>query len=147
MVILDKSNLEKPDSALISAALEARANAFAPYSKFKVGAALATADGKIFRGCNVESADYTLTSHAEMVAIDSMIASGSRGIRTIAIALRCGAGEAVPCGLCRQKMSEFADSSLRIICVALATDDSIHEIRLYSLGEMLPYSFSSKNLE
>ncbi len=147
MVILDRNNLDALDNALIGAALEARSNAYAPYSKFNVGAALIASDGKVFRGCNVESADYTLTSHAEMVAIDSMIVSGSRGIRAIAIALRSGAGEAVPCGLCRQKLSEFAGSELRILCVALDHDDSIHEIRLYTLGEMLPYSFSSKNLE
>lgn len=144
---MDKNNLDSADKQLIDAALEVRSNAYAPYSNFNVGAALLSSDGKVFVGCNVESADYTLTSHAEMVAVNSMIASGSRGVQSIAIALRSGAGEAVPCGLCRQKLSEFAEPCLRIVCVALGHDDSIHEIRLYTLSEMLPYSFSSKNLD
>src|ERR1044071_3444125 len=92
--------------ALVEAALAARANAFAPFSKFQVGAAVEDADGRIHSGCNVENATYHLTVCAERVAIFKAISEGARKFRRIAVAADTSV-LTPPCGACRQILWEF----------------------------------------
>jgi cytidine deaminase len=92
--------------ALVSAALQARENAFAPYSKFKVGAALEDADGRIHTGCNIENATYGLTVCAERVAVLKAVSEGVRRFRRLAVAADTDA-LTPPCGACRQILWEF----------------------------------------
>src|SRR6185295_9172068 len=92
---------------LVRAALRAQARAIAPYSKFKVGAALLTKSGEIIGGANVENASYGLTCCAERVALFKALTEGKRNFTAIAVVARC-AGGAMPCGACRQLLSEFA---------------------------------------
>jgi len=99
------SDARVPD-ALIAAALAARENAFAPYSKFKVGAALEDAEGRIHTGCNVENATYGLTVCAERVAVLKAISEGVRRFRRVAIAADAET-LTPPCGACRQILWEF----------------------------------------
>jgi cytidine deaminase len=138
-------NLDETEKLLISEAIEIRKKAYCPYSNYKVGAALLDINGIIHTGCNIESADYTLTSHAEMVAVDSMVKSGCLQILKVAIALR-GINDlpATPCGLCRQKLSEFDKTGESSILVAnLNSEDEITNIYQFSLKELLPHTFSS----
>ena len=93
--------------ALVQAARAARERAYAPYSKFPVGAALLTADGRVIRGCNVENASYGLSVCAERNAIWKAVSQGDRTFTAIAITAREGRG-APPCGSCRQVLHEFA---------------------------------------
>lgn len=95
---------------LILAARKARAHAHAPYSKFKVGAAVLTASGKIFSGCNVENASYGLTVCAERNAVGQMAAAGERKI--VSVAVVAGRAKPVsPCGACRQVIAEFSPNA------------------------------------
>lgn len=113
---------------LISAAIEARIHAHAPYSNFLVGAAVLTKSGKIFTGCNIENASFSLTCCAERVAAASAISQGQRELEAIAVVSTTGA---YPCGACRQFLSEFAPELLIIIsdhhgkCLAETTLDAI----------------------
>ena len=93
-------------SALVSAALAARENAFAPFSKFKVGAAIEDAEGRIYTGCNIENATYGLTLCAERVAVFKAVSEGVRQFRRIAVAADTDA-LTPPCGACRQILWEF----------------------------------------
>ena len=120
---------------LINAARNVRDNAYAPYSGFKVGAAVLAEDGNTFTGCNVENASYGLTVCAERNAISSLIASGNRFPVSIAIVAKEGT-LCPPCGACRQVMMEF-NPDLEIIL------ESGHEgCELFKLSEILPLSFS-----
>jgi cytidine deaminase len=92
--------------ALVAAALQARENAFAPYSKFKVGAALEDADGRIHTGCNIENATYGLTLCAERVAVFKAVSEGVRRFRRLAVAADTET-LTPPCGACRQILWEF----------------------------------------
>ncbi|HYM69386.1 MAG TPA: cytidine deaminase, partial [bacterium] len=89
---------------LVRAAVAARRRAYAPYSRFSVGAAVLSAGGAIYTGCNVEDASYGLTVCAERVAIHTAVAAGRRRLRAVAVA---GAFGISPCGACRQVMDEF----------------------------------------
>jgi cytidine deaminase len=95
---------------LVAAALRARARAVAPYSRFKVGAALLTSRGEIITGANVESASYGLTCCAERVALFHALTSGRRQFTAIAIVARA-AGGPMPCGACRQLLAEYAPNA------------------------------------
>lgn len=119
---------------LIEAACQARQRAYAPYSKFLVGAALATADGQIFTGSNVENASYGLTICAERTAVFAAASSGQRQFRLLAIA---SAGGAPPCGACRQVLAEFAPD-LAILLVDAESRRCIAEV---NLRELLPGAF------
>ncbi len=92
---------------LLARAREARANAYAPYSRFPVGAALLAADGRVFTGCNVENASFGLTNCAERVAIGKAVSEGAREFAAIAVVGPEDQAGCTPCGACRQVLSEF----------------------------------------
>jgi len=127
---------------LIDAAKAARARAYAPYSRFCVGAAMRDEQGRVFGGCNIENAAYPQGWCAEPSAISALIMAGGRRITEVAV---MGNGDALctPCGGCRQKIREFADDSVKIHC---CTEDGVL-IRSFTLGELLPYSFGPEHLQ
>jgi len=122
---------------LINAATEARRNAYCRYSNYRVGAAIVDDRGHLHVGCNVENAAYPLGSCAEAGAIGAMVQQG--GKRIVKIAVVGGAGDigpCTPCGGCRQRINEFADSET----IVLAIDDS-GDWQEYSIDDLLPASF------
>ena len=127
-------------SDLFEKARTVRENAHAPYSKFKVGAALRTVSGKEFIGCNVENSAYPQGTCAEAGAIAAMISAGEKEISEICI-VADSPSPVSPCGGCRQKLAEFSTSSTK---VHLANLKGI--LASHSLGELLPHSFSSDHL-
>lgn len=126
------------DEQLIEAALTVRNNAYAPYSRFLVGAALRTKTGRLFTGVNVENASYGLTICAERAAIFQAVAAGEREFVSMAIAVGAPA-PAAPCGACRQVMAEFGLEEI-ILC----TTDK--QIQRFSLADLLPQAFVKENL-
>lgn len=138
---LQLHDLSAPEQKLLSAAVDARKRAYAPYTKYSVGAALFDERGLMFSGCNVESADLTLTSHAEMVAIDMMVMDGGRQVQSMVIVVKSDVGHGMPCGLCRQKIREFSSGKTSIIGVNLNADEQVHGIYRVTLTEILPHSF------
>jgi cytidine deaminase len=112
--------------ALIAAAVAARQRAYAPYSKFLVGAALEAADGTMFAGCNVENASYGLTQCAERVAIAAAVADGKRQLVRLALA---SVGGVMPCGACRQVLAEFCQD-LPILLIDVDRQNAVQEVRL-----------------
>ncbi len=126
---------------LIDAALAARGLAYAPYSRFTVGAALHTAEGAIHAGCNVENAAYPEGTCAEAGAIAAMALAGGRRIVEIVVA---GGGSApcTPCGGCRQKLREFGTAATLVHIVDAAGTTLLRT----SLAELLPHSFGPENL-
>ncbi len=125
---------------LFAAAKAAQANAYAPYSRFKVGAALRTPDGAVYSGCNVENAAYPQGACAEAGAIAAMALAGKRRIAEILV---IGDGETLctPCGGCRQRIREFAEPSAAI---HVAGPEGVR--RSFTLGELLPESFGPEHL-
>jgi cytidine deaminase len=126
--------------ALVRAATEARKRAYAPYSKFQVGAALLAADGTIIPGCNVENASYGLTICAERNAIFRAVEDGHSEFLAIAIALD-SPGECTPCGACRQVLYEFAPG-LEIIMANLGSG----RVDVLPLNVLLPRAFGPRSL-
>jgi cytidine deaminase len=126
---------------LISAAREAQDNAYAPYSKFKVGAALRTASGQIYSGCNVENAAYPEGLCAEASAIATMVRAGEQHI-VEAVVLGGGDRLCTPCGGCRQKLREFATDDTP---VHVCGPEGLRETML--LGALLPNSFGPEQLK
>ncbi|MCW2264467.1 cytidine deaminase [Gluconobacter cerinus] len=126
---------------LISRALEARSRAYAPYSRFQVGAAL-RCEGVVHSGCNVENAAYPLGTCAEGGAISAMILAGGRRIEEIVIV---GGGDqpCTPCGGCRQKLREFSLSDLKVHMISPAGTLLLTR----TLAELLPDAFGPDNLE
>ena len=120
--------------SLLRSALEIRQQAYAPYSKFLVGAAVVTEDGRIFTGTNVENASYGLTICAERVAAAAAVAAGHRKITAVAVAT---AGGASPCGACRQFLAEFGGS----MDVLLVDVDRPENVKQMSLADLLPEQF------
>ena len=120
---------------LIEAASAARQNAHAPYSNFKVGAAILDQEGNIFTGCNVENAAYPLGSCAEDMAIGAFVVGGGKRFNTILIV--GGEGELTPCGGCRQKIKEFSGPDCRIY--AVSPDGKTRH--MWRLAELLPHAF------
>ena len=117
---------------LVRAARIVRAEAYAPYSKYRVGAALLAADGTIFTGCNVENASYPASICAERVAITRAVSEGQR--KFVAIAVATGNGGS-PCGICRQVMFEFAPG----MAVVIADETRIHQET--TVADLLPDGF------
>jgi cytidine deaminase len=122
---------------LVAAAAEARRRAVAPYSKFKVGAALLTRAGEIITGANVESASYGLTCCAERVALFSALTAGKGDFAAVAVVARVPGG-AMPCGACRQLLAEYAPDA----AVWVADSDAPGVVREFSVKELLPAAFA-----
>ncbi|MBQ8175731.1 MAG: cytidine deaminase [Oscillospiraceae bacterium] len=120
---------------LLSIADKAMENAYAPYSKFKVGAALLCKNGTVFTGCNIENATYGATNCAERTAVFKAVSEGQREFEAIAI-VSSGGGETFPCGICRQVMAEFAPE------IKVVLRDEEGNERIYLLIELLPKSFT-----
>lgn len=119
---------------LIGRALAARGNAYIPYSRYAVGAALLAANGQVYTGCNVENASYGLTICAERVAVFAAVCAGERkGWQALAVVTADGSP---PCGACRQVLAEFAADGLTIY---LAQPDGRYAV--HTLGELLPHAF------
>ena len=131
---------------LVNIALEARKMAYTPYSHHKVGAALLTKDGKVYRGCNIESASYTPTNCAERTAFFKAVSEGERDFEAIAIV---GGfedsdklGLCAPCGVCRQVLMEFCNpKTFEIILM-----DENQKLHTYTLEEILPLGFGPVNM-
>ena len=133
---MDKETIDR----LVSRALEMVPRAYAPYSRFQVGAAVLAESGKCYGGANVENASYPAGICAERNAIAQAVASGERKLTAIAI---CGGKDGViadycpPCGICRQVMREFADpAAFKVVLVRTADD-----VKVLTLDELLPMSF------
>ncbi len=126
--------------ALFATAARVQTFAYAPYSRFRVGAAILGDDGVVYPGCNVENAAYPSGSCAEQGAISAMIAGGGRRIRAILV-LGDGDELVTPCGACRQRIREFAAPETP---VAIAAPGGIRQ--MFSLAELLPASFGPDNL-
>lgn len=127
---IDKITEEK----LLEAAKKAMANAYAPYSAFKVGAAILAENGEIYSGCNFENSSFGAGTCAERVALGSAIAAGQKNFKSILII--ADADSIIPCGICRQALSEFGD--FEVIC------KSRKDTKKYMLSELLPESFKLK---
>jgi cytidine deaminase len=127
-------------ASLLQAAKEAMAQAYAPYSKYQVGAAILAENGKLYSGCNVENAAYPIGNCAEASAIAAMVRDGARQIREIAV-IGSGTEQCTPCGGCRQRIREFATVETRIH----ACDDSGVR-RTFTCAELLPESFGPEHL-
>lgn len=129
---------------LIDLAFAAMDKAYAPYSGYKVGAALLSRSGRVFSGCNVENAAYGPTNCAERTAFFKAVSEGEREFSAIAVV---GGKDGnvkdlfVPCGVCRQVMAEFCDGDFEIIVAK-----SPEEYSVFTLSEMLPMGFSPKNV-
>ncbi len=123
---------------LLEMAKKARENAYAPYSNFKVGAALMTKDGRVFTGANVENASYGLSMCAERVALFKAVSEGYRDFEAIAVVADTD-GPVSPCGACRQVLSEFGD--MDVIMANMKGD-----VKVMKLSELLPESFTPEDL-
>ena len=136
---MDKTKLnDELTAGLVDAAIRAQREAYAPYSKYAVGAALLTASGEIFIGVNVENAVFPLTMCAERSAIFSAVSAGHRKFQAIAVATRDGG---TPCGSCRQVMAEFG---LEMEVIIADTSGNVRMIT--TVAELLPGAFGSQNL-
>lgn len=130
---------------LISVALEARTMSYSPYSKYKVGAALLTKSGKVYKGCNIENAAFSPTNCAERTAFFKAVSDGEREFAAIAIV---GGYDEIPvdyafsCGVCRQVMMEFCNPREFKVITAI----SENEYKSSTLEEILPYGFGKNNL-
>jgi cytidine deaminase len=124
-------------SLLLKAAAKAAKKAYSPYSLFRVGAAVASEDGRVFTGCNVENASYGLTICAERSAVSAAIAAGARRLAAIAV-VADGKTPAFPCGACRQVLAEFACDDTP---VHIATLQKPIPRQTVSLGSLLPNAF------
>ena len=134
--------MDKKD--LFNKALQTMQNSYAPYSNYNVGAVLLCKNGNTYKGCNIENASYSVTNCAERTALFSAVANGEKEF--VAICVVGGKnGEitdyAMPCGVCRQALSEFCNADLKVF-VGKNEDD----IKEFTLGELLPYSFNKSKL-
>ena len=125
---------------LVKAALEARKNAYVPYSKFCVGAALLGADDRIYTGCNIENAAYSPTNCAERTAVFKAVSEGCREFQAIAIASDADQPTA-PCGVCRQVLAEFCDPDFVVL---MSDRDGKYDRK--TLGDLLPGAFGASFL-
>ena len=127
-------------NSLIQEAIEARKQAYTPYSKFQVGAAVLTANGQVFRGCNIENASYGLTNCAERTAIFKAVSEGDSKVEAIAIVADTE-GPVSPCGACRQVIAEFSDHNTKVYLSNLKGD-----VLETSIVELLPGFFKSSDM-
>ena len=125
---------------LIQEAKKGRELAYAPYSKFQVGAALLTKDGKVFRGCNIENAAYSMCNCAERTAIFSAYAHGFREFQMLAVIADTDQ-PVTPCGACRQVISELCPRDMTVVLTNLKG-----EVQQMTVEELLPGAFSKEDL-
>lgn len=127
-------------SQLMKMAIEARENAYIPYSKFPVGAALLTKSGKVYTGCNIECASYGATNCAERTAIFKAVSEGEKTFEVIAVA-----GDlknyTFPCGICRQVIVEYGKD------IKVLVGKSEKDFKVYTIDELLPHSFTPEDLK
>ena len=126
-------------SDLVQRARDAMKNAWAPYSNFQVGAAIEAADGRVYVGCNVESASYGLTICAERMALGAAVAGGARKLKRVVVTTDVDP-PAAPCGACRQLLAEFG-LSLEVLSVGPSTE------RRWTLAQLLPDAFTKETLD
>jgi len=137
-------NVEKltaAEKALLNAARDAQSRAYAPYSKFPVGAAVLDESGRVHSGCNVENAAYPMGDCAETGAIAAMVLAGGRRIQSLLV-MGEGKGLVTPCGGCRQKLREFASADTPVL---VANRKGLRA--RFTLGQLLPESFGPENLK
>lgn len=138
---MERKNIEE----LITATLEIRDAAYAPYSGYQVAAALKTSSGAIYTGCNIENASYGATNCAERTAAFQAVLHGDKSFEAIAIV--GGKGQqmdyAYPCGICRQVLREFSNPDTMQIIIAKSKED----YQVMTLSALLPYSFGPENLQ
>ena len=133
------------EQQLMNTAIEYRKRSYSPYSGYQVGAALLSLDGEIFGGCNIESASFSPTNCAERTALFKAVSEGKRDFSAIAIVGGKAAGElefCSPCGVCRQALVEFCDPKEFMVYLGTGPQD----YKGYLLEELLPYSFTPKNV-
>jgi len=128
------------DRELVALAAKAREKAYAPYSRFPVGAALLGRSGRVYTGCNVENAAYPLATCAERTALVKAVSEGERSFEAIAVVTETGA---TPCGACRQILREFggAGGELRVLVA-----DTAGKVRHFTIDELLPAGFTPDQL-
>lgn len=128
------------DHQLLARAKDAQQHAYVPYSHYRVGAALLTATGKVYSGCNIENASYGLTICAERTALFKAISEGERDFDAIAVVVD-GQTLAAPCGACRQVLAEFAPSMRCIL------GNSQGEHKVTTVADLLPDGFGASNMK
>lgn len=138
---------EQPDDrTLYEAAVKMRERSYAPYSRFRVGAALLAKDGTVWTGCNIENASYGACNCAERTAFFKAVSEGEKQFSAIAIAGGPEGAETLdfcpPCGICRQVMEEFCGQDFRIIL-----GNSAGELKVLTMAELLPYGFGPGDLD
>jgi len=124
---------------LVARARDAMRNAWAPYSEFHVGAAIEASDGRVFVGCNVESASYGLTICAERMALGAAVAAGARSLKRVVVTTEVEP-PAAPCGACRQLLAEFG-LNLEVIATGPSSE------RRWTLAALLPDAFTKESLD
>jgi cytidine deaminase len=132
-------------SKLAQDALDAMEMSYSPYSNFRVGAALLAENGRIYKGCNIESAAYSPTNCAERTALFKAVSEGERSFSAIAVAGAPLGGEpqyCYPCGVCRQMLKEFFSGDCDVIIVKTSDDYKVHKF-----DEILPFGFGAENLK
>jgi cytidine deaminase len=130
----------KTTSELVEAAQKVRAHAYAPYSNYRVGAAVRGGSGRIYAGANVENASYGLALCAERSAVAAAVAAGETGVTEVAV-ITASSPPAAPCGMCRQVLAEFAPDALPIVLV-----NDAGERQDTTLGALLPHAFRRNDL-
>jgi cytidine deaminase len=127
------------DDDLLAAARDALQNAYVPYSEYPVGAAVETATGDVYTGCNVENANYSNSLHAEEVAVGEAVADGHREFTRVVVT--SAARDAVtPCGMCRQTLAEFCSDDTPVLC------DTGDGFERYTVGELIPDTITPEML-
>jgi cytidine deaminase len=128
------------EQQLMEEAKKAREKAYAPYSKFKVGAAVVTTDGKVYHGCNIENAAYSMCNCAERTALFSAYGHGERTFAMLAVVADTD-GPVTPCGACRQVLTELCNQDMTVVLTNLKGD-----IKKVTVEELLPGAFTSEDL-
>lgn len=126
---------------LLEQAIAARGNAYVPYSKFPVGAALLTSDGKVYLGCNIENAGYSMTNCAERTAMFKAVSEGDRTFKALAVSADTE-GPVSPCGACRQVLAEFCAPDMPVYLTNLKGD-----VQDTTISELLPGAFTPEDLK
>ena len=141
--MIDCPALPVPAADLMKAAEDARRFSYMPYSHFAVGAALLSRSGRVYTGCNIESASFSPTNCAERTALFKAVSEGERDFAALAVTGGPAGKPGVfcaPCGVCRQMLSEFCTPEMPVILGA------VDKLQVYTLGELLPLAFGPRNV-